>query len=73
MVFRPLPADDPMQRRPDITLANKKLGWKPAIKLNEGLKRTIEYFAMLLSDELKTKARAKRRVAKRPARGRRSK
>jgi UDP-glucuronate decarboxylase len=44
IVFTPLPADDPKQRQPDISLAKKKLGWKPKIKLEEGLKKTIEYF-----------------------------
>ena len=43
-IFRPLPSDDPKQRQPDISLARKKLGWKPAIELDEGLKKTIEYF-----------------------------
>ena len=45
--FKPLPSDDPRQRQPDITLAKKKLGWKPDIKLDEGLKKTIEYFSSL--------------------------
>ena len=49
LVFRPLPADDPRQRRPDITLATQKLGWKPRIELEKGLKRTITYFDNLLS------------------------
>ncbi|MCF3650767.1 UDP-glucuronic acid decarboxylase family protein [Synoicihabitans lomoniglobus] len=40
----PLPADDPKQRRPDITLAQKHLDWTPAVPLEEGLKRTIAYF-----------------------------
>jgi UDP-glucuronate decarboxylase len=40
----PLPADDPKQRRPDITLAKKALGWEPTVPLEEGLNRTIEYF-----------------------------
>ncbi|MCH8518003.1 MAG: SDR family oxidoreductase, partial [Cyclobacteriaceae bacterium] len=42
--FRPLPADDPTQRCPDITLAKQLLGWEPTIGLDEGLRRTIEYF-----------------------------
>ena len=50
MVFIPLPADDPLQRQPDITLARKALGWKPRVELNEGLKKTIAYFDNLLSD-----------------------
>lgn len=41
---RPLPADDPRQRKPDITLAGEKLGWKPTVALREGLQRTIEEF-----------------------------
>lgn len=45
IVHCPLPSDDPKQRRPDITLAKEKLnGWEPKIKLEEGLKNTIEYF-----------------------------
>lgn len=47
IIFCPLPQDDPVQRKPDITLANEKLGWIPKIKLEEGLKKTIEYFKML--------------------------
>lgn len=42
--FRPLPQDDPKQRRPDITLAKQKLGWEPKVNLDEGLAKTIEYF-----------------------------
>ncbi len=41
----PLPMDDPKQRRPDIGLAEKLLGWKPAVALDAGLKKTIPYFA----------------------------
>ena len=48
MVFKPLPSDDPTRRRPDITLAEKMLGWKPEIPLHEGLKKTIEYFGEIL-------------------------
>ena len=44
MVFRPLPADDPMQRCPDISLARGKLKWEPKVALDEGLKKTIAYF-----------------------------
>lgn len=44
LVYKPLPGDDPKQRKPDITLAGKLFGWKPEIMLDEGLKRTIEYF-----------------------------
>ncbi|MDX2186113.1 MAG: UDP-glucuronic acid decarboxylase family protein [Opitutaceae bacterium] len=44
IVHKPLPSDDPKQRRPDITLAQKHLKWEPTVPLEEGLKRTIEYF-----------------------------
>jgi dTDP-glucose 4,6-dehydratase len=44
IVFAPLPVDDPVQRRPDITLAATKLGWKPAVGLEDGLGRTIAWF-----------------------------
>lgn len=44
MVKKPLPLDDPQRRRPDISLAKKMLQWEPAIKLEEGLKKTIPYF-----------------------------
>ena len=44
----PLPTDDPLQRKPDITLAKKELGWEPTIPLEEGLKRTIEYFKTII-------------------------
>ncbi|MCC5832733.1 MAG: SDR family oxidoreductase [Chlamydiales bacterium] len=44
LAFHPLPSDDPKQRRPDITLAREALGWKPRIPLEEGLKKTIDYF-----------------------------
>ena len=43
--FRPLPADDPRQRRPDISLAERSLGWTPRVSLAEGLRPTIDYFA----------------------------
>ena len=44
IVYKDLPADDPRQRKPDISLAKEKLNWEPKIKLEEGLKKTIEYF-----------------------------
>ena len=44
IIEKPLPADDPKQRKPDITLAQKNLDWEPGIQLREGLKRTIEWF-----------------------------
>jgi dTDP-glucose 4,6-dehydratase len=45
IVHRPLPVDDPRQRRPDISLAKKILGWEPKVGLEEGLKSTVGYFA----------------------------
>jgi UDP-glucuronate decarboxylase len=51
IVHLPRPTDDPTQRRPDITLAKKKLNWEPKVSLREGLKKTIEYFkGIRLSD-----------------------
>ena len=44
LIFKPLPADDPKQRQPDITQAKAKLGWAPKVPLEEGLKQTIQYF-----------------------------
>ncbi|MBA2846977.1 UDP-glucuronate decarboxylase [Methanococcus maripaludis] len=44
IVYNPLPKDDPMQRKPDITIAKNELNWEPKINLEEGLKNTIEYF-----------------------------
>jgi len=46
--FLPLPEDDPVQRKPDITLAAEKIGWTPKINLEEGLIKTIEYFRSAL-------------------------
>lgn len=48
LVYKSLPADDPMQRKPDISLAKEKLGWEPDIQLQEGLVKTIKYFKSLL-------------------------
>ncbi len=50
IVKKPLPMDDPTRRRPDITLAREKLGWEPKVELDEGLRRTVDYFDKLLSD-----------------------
>jgi nucleoside-diphosphate-sugar epimerase len=47
----PLPGDDPTQRKPDITMAKEKLGWEPAIPLEQGLEKTIEYFKEIVQDE----------------------
>ena len=48
IVYRPMPEDDPRQRKPDITQARKVLGWEPKVQLEAGLKKTIEYFAQQL-------------------------
>ena len=49
LVMKPLPSDDPMQRQPDITLARAKLGWTPTTTLEDGLKRTIAYFQVVVA------------------------
>lgn len=51
VIHQPLPQDDPMQRKPDIALAKEKLGWEPMVQLEEGLKKTIDYFDLLLKEE----------------------
>ena len=48
IIFKSLPIDDPMQRKPDNTLAREKLGWEPKIQLEEGLEKTIAYFKTLI-------------------------
>lgn len=48
IVYKPLPSDDPTQRRPVIDLAKEKLGWQPSILLDEGLARTIDYFKQVV-------------------------
>ncbi|QOX78301.1 SDR family oxidoreductase [Trichlorobacter lovleyi] len=45
IIYKPLPQDDPKQRRPDISLAQEKLGWQPSVDLETGLKATADYFA----------------------------
>jgi len=52
IIFKPLPQDDPLQRQPDITMARERLDWKPMIDLEEGLKKTIEYFRGIVPDLL---------------------
>ena len=49
LTFHPLPADDPKQRQPNITLAKEKLGWSPTVQLEDGLKETVVYFRKLLN------------------------
>ncbi|MFG0255015.1 MAG: UDP-glucuronic acid decarboxylase family protein [Rhodopirellula sp. JB053] len=51
LTFAPLPADDPTRRRPDIALAKDKLGWEPGIKLDAGLKQTIDWFKTINLDD----------------------
>ena len=48
IIYKPLPSDDPMMRKPDITLAKKELDWSPNIKLDEGLEKTIEFFKTII-------------------------
>ncbi len=48
IVYRPLPDDDPKQRRPDITKAQSLLDWEPQVPLKEGLTKTIAYFRRIL-------------------------
>lgn len=49
IIYNPLPADDPQQRQPDISLAGAKLAWQPHVQLETGLRRTIDYFAAVLA------------------------
>ncbi len=49
--LKPLPHDDPTRRRPDISYAKKHLGWEPEVKLDDGLRKTIEYFEQTLKEE----------------------
>ena len=51
IAFKPLPTDDPRQRQPDISLAERALAWRPRIELRQGLTRTIAYFDRLLADD----------------------
>jgi UDP-glucuronate decarboxylase len=51
IAYMELPEDDPLQRQPDISLAKKKLSWKPYTPVEQGLARTIEYFKNLQAEE----------------------
>jgi UDP-glucuronate decarboxylase len=51
IVYRPLPQDDPVRRKPDITLAKEKLGWEPKVQIRDGLAKTIDYFQKILRNE----------------------
>ena len=44
IIYKPLPQDDPTQRKPDITLAQKELNWQPSVDIKTGLQKTIDYF-----------------------------
>ena len=44
IIYKPLPSDDPIQRKPDISLAKEKLNWEPSVDIKEGISKTIEYF-----------------------------
>ena len=57
IVFKPLPQDDPERRRPDITLAQEKLGWKPTAALEDGIRKTIEYFEGIIKAQEGKKAK----------------
>jgi UDP-glucuronate decarboxylase len=47
--YRPLPSDDPVRRKPDITRARDLLDWEPTVRLDEGLDKTVEYFRQALA------------------------
>ena len=47
--MKPLPSDDPAQRQPDIAMAKKHLGWEPRVQLDDGLQKTIAYFAAMMA------------------------
>jgi UDP-glucuronate decarboxylase len=51
LIYKSLPKNDPVRRKPDITLANKILGWKPTVELEEGLTYTINYFSDIPSSK----------------------
>ena len=52
LINKPLPEDDPIQRKPDIQLAIQKLQWEPSIQLEEGLQNTIIYFENMLTQAI---------------------
>ena len=52
MIYKDLPVDDPMQRKPDITLAKKLLDWIPLVSRKDGMLRTFNYFETLSNEEL---------------------
>ncbi|ANN76630.1 UDP-glucuronic acid decarboxylase family protein [Bordetella flabilis] len=52
LIFKPLPADDPVQRCPDISLAARELGWAPCVHVEDGLRHTIRYFSQFVNADL---------------------
>ena len=50
IIYKPLPSDDPIQRKPDISLAKEKLDWEPKVDIKEGIAKTIEYFDKKLKE-----------------------
>ena len=52
VIYKPLPVDDPLQRKPDITKAKEILNWEPKVSRSEGMKLTYEYFRSLPEEEL---------------------
>ncbi len=57
IIFNPLPQDDPLHRKPDITLAKEKLGWNPRVTLEDGLEKTIDFFWTLYRDQEPSRSR----------------
>ena len=51
IVYKPLPSDDPVRRKPDISVAKKELGWEPKVDIKEGIQKTIEYFAKKFKED----------------------
>jgi UDP-glucuronate decarboxylase len=56
IVFKELPFDDPVRRRPDIALAASRLGWEPKVGLDEGLEKTVAYFQRKLEQVMNSRA-----------------
>jgi len=65
IIFAPAACDDPRQRRPDISLAERLLGWKPRVSLDEGLARTIEHFRGTLAPPRPVRTRRNEREPRR--------
>ena len=56
MVHKPLPVNDPTQRKPDITIAKEQLGWEPTIDLETGITKTVAYFSSIVGKSFKAAA-----------------